>query len=97
MVQFVLFCLDSCSVGQGEQVVCSFLHYYKISLQVFVSMFYFFFVVYLEVEFMGSVIASCLFLDFTVCVCVCTHVCVRKPWCEGSLVSWIFSLHIYGF
>lgn len=64
-------------MGQGEQVVGSFLHYYKISLQVFVSMFYFFFVVYLEVEFMGSVIVSCLFLDFTVCVSVCARTCVR--------------------
>lgn len=74
-------------MGRGEQVVCSFLHYYKISLQVFVSMF--FFVVYLEVEFMGSVIASCLLLDFT--VCARARVCVRIPWCEGSLGSWIFS------
>lgn len=76
MVQSVVLLyllLDSCGVGQGEQVVCSFLHYYKISLQVFMSMFYFFFVVYLEVEFMGSVIVSCLFLDFTLCVCLCVH------------------------
>lgn len=72
-------------MGRGEQVVRSFSHYYKISLQVFVTMFYFFFVVYLEVEFMGSVITSCLLLDFTVCV--------RTPWCEGSLGSWIFSPH----